>query len=268
MDTRDTNRFNMIGAATGYLKLDTNSTIIALRGLIGTTLTKVEADMETIELLNVTATGSTKGITADVITLRRTMTKLGITISSAIFAYAWSLPTPNEALAESVNFSPSSFPKMSKEEVDDNCERIHSVGLANVTDLAEVGVTAPMLAAFGVSIDNYRNAMGKPRLAIVGRETANQQISDLIRSNIDVNFEKIIDRLVLSLKSTYPAFYDGYMKSREIVDLGHTYTKFRGTANDVNGDPLLNAHATLTSVTKAELVYVSTSNQFGRFENV
>ena len=268
MDTKNTNQDNMIESVITFCETNANPAIIHDVPLLETTLEKVNANQESIELLEATASGSTKGVTSDTNTLRRIMTDYGIRVSSAVYAYAWSLEPPNETLADSLDYMPTDFTRMVKAEVDDVCAKIHAIATSILASLDIVNITAPVLAAFGASIDNYSAAIQKPRIAIVNRSVAKEQVTNLIDSTIKIQFGRIMDRLALSLKMTSPTFYEGYMNSRKTVDLGSTFTKFRGTANDTNGNPLQNATATLTKIDEPELVYTSKSNNLGKFANV
>ena len=266
METTQTNQVNMITTVVEFS--DANPAPVVSIPLYGTTLEIVKNNLETIAILNSVVTGSTKGITKDTNTLRRIMTQFGIQISAAIYAYAYSLIVPNETLAQSVDYQPTDFKRMTKSEIDDICANIQTIATANLAVLAPVGITAPVVAAFGIAINDYSASIQKPRNAIVSRTTAVTDLAELIRTTIDIQLGKVMDRLVSSIQFIQPSYYKSYNTARENIDLGHTFTKFRGTAVDTVGNPLQNATAVLTSTTDGSIIYNSISNNIGNYKNV
>ena len=266
MDSTENNLFNMINTVVEYS--DANSGPIAGIALYGVTLTIVKNNCTAISVLNGLVTGTTKGVTLDTKALRKTMTDFAMQCGSAVYAYANSINPVNETLAAKVNFNQSKLDRLTKENVDDVCVVIMTAANDNILALAPAGITAPIVAAFGVAINNYSLSIQKPRQAIVSKKTAKAQMKVLIRSTIATQFVKIMDRLVTSLKTTQLTFYEGYYNARIILNAGSQFTKFRGTAKDKSGNALQNVIATLVNVGDPLITYTSKTNNLGRFTNV
>ncbi len=266
MDSKETNLVNMINTVVEFS--DANPAPVAGIAMYGVTLTIVKNNAIAIGILNGVVTGTTKGITSDTKQLRKTMTDFAMQCGSAVFAYANSINPVNQTLAASVNYPQSKLDRLTKEDVDDVCAVIRTAANDNIAVLAPAGITAPIVAAFGVAINNYSNSIQKPRQAIVSKKNKKEQMTVLIRSTIDIQLIRIMDRLVTSIKVPQKDFHDGYFSARGIIDAGSQFTKFRGNAKDKNGNPLQNVIATLTNLADNSITYTSKTNNLGRFKNV
>ena len=228
------NRVNMINANITFC--DGNTTVTMSIPAFATVLAAIKAKMLLINSYNQIGDGTTKGVTLDTNALRKAMTTLGVKCANATLAFANS--TNNNTLAALVNFSESKLNGMKKEDVDDTCQAIHDAANANLAGVTAFGITGidvtDLLAAIGI----YRVASQNPRQAIVTRSQAKLQAELMVGEVIAELLVKQLDKMANTLKATQIEFWRGYYQSREIINIGSTSAKVRGTVLDENDVPL------------------------------
>lgn len=234
MKSEISNRVNMINANITFC--DANTAITAGIPSFGTVLGSVKSKMVLINSLNQIAEGTTKGVTLDTKALRKEMTALALKCANATLAFANS--TSNNTLAALVNYSESKLNGLKKEEVDDVCQAIRDATDANIAGASSFGVTPTDVTDLQAAIDLYRISSQNPRQAIITRSQAKKQVATMVREVIDDLLVKQLDKMANTLKLTDKNFVDGYKQSREIIDLGSTTAKVRGTVLDENDVPL------------------------------
>ena len=234
MKTENSNRVNMINATITIS--DANAAATAGIPSFGTVLGNVKAKMVLINSLNQIGEGTTKGVTLDTNVLRKAMTALALKCANATLAFANS--TNNNTLAALVNFSESKLNSFKKEDVDDVCEAIHDATNTNIVGASNFGVVASDVTDLQAVIDLYRTASQNPRQAIISKSQAKKQVANMVREVIDDLLIKQLDKMVNTLKVSNKTFYDAFKQGREIIDLGTTSAKVRGTVLDANDVPL------------------------------
>lgn len=234
MKTKNSNRVNMINSTIGYS--DANTAATAGIPSYATVLAQVKSKMVLINSLNQIGDGSTKGVTLDTNALRKEMTTLALKCANATLAFANS--THNNTLAALVNYSESQLNRTKKEDIDDVCQAIHDATDSNIADASNFGVTPTDVTDLQAAIDLYRIASQNPRQAIISKSQAKKQVTNMIREVIDELLVAQLDKMVNTLKATNKVFYDGFKQAREILDLGTTTAKVRGTVLDEEDVPL------------------------------
>lgn len=234
MKTENSNRVNMINANITFC--DANTAATAGIPSFATVLGSVKSKMVLINSLNQIAEGTTKGVTLDTNVLRKEMTALALKCANATLAYANSIH--NNTLAALVNYSETKLNSLKKEEVDDVCEAIHDATDANIAGASNFGVTPTDVTDLQAAIDLYRTASQNPRQAIITKSQAKKNVTNMIREVIDDLLLAQLDKMVNTLKTSNRDFFDGYKQSREIIDLGKTTAKVRGTVLDENDAPV------------------------------
>ena len=264
MKTVLNNLFSMIRTVADFCTANTASTsgITAFAGV----LTTVKNKIILIDSLDAIVKSTTKGVTLDTNQLRAAMTSMALRASNAIIAFA--SPVHNNTLIAQVNYSPTELKHMAKDEVDDVCDAIHTAMHTNILSLAAYGITPADDTDLATAISLYRLSMSDPRQVIISKKDAGVQIKTLIKETTSELFKQQMDRMVNTLIGSDDNFVSQYYSAREVLNLGHTFTKFRGTAKDVDGNALQGATAKLTSLTDATLIYTSVSNNLGFFTNV
>lgn len=234
MKNENSNRVNMINANITFC--DGNTTVTMSIPAFATVLAAIKAKMLLINSYNQIGDGTTKGVTLDTNALRKAMTTLAVKCANATLAFANS--TNNNTLAALVNFSESTLIKMKKEDVDDTCQAIHDATNANVAGASNFGITPIDVTDLFAAIGLYRVASQNPRQAIISKSQAKLQVDLMVREVIDELLVKQLDKMANTLKPTQFEFWSGYKQSREIIDLGSTTAKVRGTVLDENDVPL------------------------------
>ena len=255
------NRVNMVNSTLGYC----NANLSATSGItqFGIVLGGVSAKMVLVNSLNQIASGSSTGVTLDTNLLRSTMTSIALKCGNATLAYANA--TNNNSLAELVNYTESKLNRAKKEDIDDLCARIHDATAANFAAVEDYGLVAADVTDLQSSIDLYRVASQNPRQAIISKSQANEQIERIVRMVIDDLLVGQLDKMVNTLKMTNVEFWNGYYQAREIIDLGRTTAKIRGTVLDVNDTPLRGVEFSVLRAGTEALVAQGVTDLKGKF---
>jgi len=164
------------------------------------------------------------------------MTTLALKCANATLAFANS--THNNTLAALVNYSESQLNRTKKEDIDDVCQAIHDATDSNIAGASNFGATPTDVTDLQAAIDLYRIASQNPRQAIISKSQAKKQVTNMIREVIDELLVAQLDKMVNTLKPTNKVFCDGFKQAREILDLGTTTAKVRGTVLDEFDVPL------------------------------
>ena len=241
MNSKDTNRVNMIDSTTGYCDLNTAAT--AGIPAFSTTITAIKAKMVLVNGLNQIGAGTSKGVTTDTNLLRKTMSDLAMKCASATLGYANSVH--NNTLKALVNFTRSKLDALKKEDVDDVCQGIHDATNTNIVVVTPFGANAGDVTDLQAAIDLYRTGTQNPRQAIIGKSQAIKQAKEMVREVIDDLLIGQLDVMTNTLQFSNKDFWNGYHQAREIIDLGSTSAKVRGTVLDENDVPLKNVLFTI-----------------------
>lgn len=261
MKAINSNRVNMINATIVFC--DGNTIVTMSIPAFGVLLATIKAKMLLVNSYNQIGEGTTKGVTLDTNALREVMTVLALKCGNATLAYANSVK--NNTLAALVNYNESALDKMKKEDVDDACKAIYDATNANIAAVSGFGVGGMDLPDLDVAISLYRVASQNPRQAVITKSQAKKQGDILVREVIDELLVNQLDKMVNTLKASEPAFWSGYKQSREIIDLGSTSTKVRGTVLDENDVPLRNVRFTILKTGTAEVVADVLTDIKGKF---
>lgn len=261
MENTDTNRVNMIRTTASYC--DNNPAPTAGIPAFATLLTAVQAKLVLIDQLDQIAIGTTTGVTLDTNNLRATMSALALKCASAVTAYANAVN--NNTLKQKVNYPASDFPRFKKEEVDDICQTIHDEANTNIAAAGAYGYAAADVTNLQTAIDLYRTSIQNPRQAIITKSSAINQIKDIIRDIIDNSFKGQMDKMVTTLKISAATFYNEYFQAREIIDIGATTAKVRGTVTDNEGNPLAGVKFIIFQTGTATVVNSNTTLADGKF---
>lgn len=261
MKTQDSNRVNMINASITFC--DANTAATAAIALFATTLSAVKAKMVLVNSYNQIGDGTTKGVTLDTNGLRQAMCDLALKCANATLAFANA--TGNNTLAALVNYSERKLKNLKKEEVDDACEAIHDAANANIGDVTDYGVSATDVSDLQAAIDLYRTASQNPRQAIVNKSQAKKKVSELVDEIVDDLLVGQLDKMANTLKVSNADFVSGYKQSREVIDLGSTSAKIRGTVLDSEDVPLKQVLFTMTNPATGAVVAETLTDNKGKY---
>jgi hypothetical protein len=261
MKREDTNRVNMINATTGFC--DANPAPTAGIPAWAAALAAVKAKMVLINSYNQVGGGTTTGVTIDTNLLRKTMTGMAFKCARGTLGYANSVN--NNTLKALVNFSESELNKIVKEDVDDTCQGIHDAANDNAAAVLNYNVTATDITDLQAAIDIYRLASQNPRQAKITKAQANEQASNMVREGIRDLLAGQMDVMVDTLKLTNNEHWKAYRQAREIINLGSTSAKVRGTVTREDGAFLSNVTFTILETGTDSIVKSVITDAEGKF---
>ena len=255
------NRVNMINAVITYC--DANTAATAAIMLFATVLAAVKAKMVLVNSYGQIADGTTTGVTLDTNALRKTMCDMALKCANATLAFANA--TDNHTLAALVNVSERKLKNLKKEEVDDVCEAIHDATSAHLADVMGYGLSAPDVADLQSAIGLYRTASQNPRQAIVTKSQAKKKVSELVKEIVDDLLVGQLDKMANTLKVSNADFVSGYKQSREVINLGSTFAKIRGTVLDGEDVPLKQVRFVVTDPATSQVVAETLTDNKGKY---
>jgi hypothetical protein len=258
------NRTNMIRATTEYDSKPASVTATSGIPNYSTVLTLVIAKLVLIDQLNIIATGTSKGVTLDTKQLKKVMCALGGKIGQALAAYA--AANNLNTLFVAADFTEAKLMDLKKDDVDDKCEEIHTLGTTNLAVAGASGYAAADLLALITAIGLYRMGMDDPRQKIIDKTQAIKQIKTLQKEIIGNLFKKQLDKMAYTLRGTpNEFFYSGHTQARVIVDAGHTTGKIRGMVKNNLGQALQGVTVTVYEAGTPNVVKSVTTNSEGKF---
>lgn len=261
MQNRDTNSINMIRAT--ILWCNNNTAATATIPAFATHLATIQNKLTLIDGYTQTALKSTIGVTTDTKNIRATMQLLAHKCASALSAYA--ATQKNNTLRAKVNFTLNNMSAKKKEEIDDICQNIHYEATIHLTVATGFGYSQTDLNDLQQAITLYRIRMQDPRQAIISRATALQTLRAQIKEIKTTLFKQILDSMANTLRLSNPEFVRGYFQSRQIIDLGSTHAKLRGTIKSTNQLPLISATITIINTQTAEILAETQTTPTGKF---
>lgn len=261
MNNKDSNRMNMIGTTVDYCEANATATagITAYAGVI----TAIKGKLVLINGLNQIGTGAITGVTIDMRLVRSTMSDIAMKCASATMAYANSIN--NNTLKALVDYSRTELDRMKKEDVDDVCEAIHDATDANIAAVTPFGAAASDVSDLQAAIGLYRTAMQNPRQALITKGEAIEHAKEMVRLLIADLLVGQLDVMTNTLKTANPEFVSGYYRAREVIDLGSTSAKVRGTVLDINDTPLRYVRFTITKADDGTEVGTTETDIKGKF---
>ncbi len=194
-----------------------NATAFGTLPAFGKAYTKFTALVEAINADNKNLQGDRTGITEDKYAQRQAMATATLVVSGALQAYANEVN--NHTLAADANVVETDILQSKETDSDDICLHIHDLGMANLAQLADYGITQATLTALETTITNFTTKIGTPRQHVINTKTT--------RGNLETHFkeaetllDKQLDKLMLVLKPTNADFYSQYIDARNIIPQG------------------------------------------------
>ncbi len=186
-----------------------------------------------------------KGITLNVKDIRASMIEHTYALASAIVAFAASSTPVDKDLIDQAKFSKSYLEDLSKTKCATECDRIRQLASANAAGILGFGVSATDITDTGALVTLYLTGINDPRAAIVSRTSAKKQANLTLKDIMDNLLALQLDTMANTLRFKNAEWWGQYHQSREVIDLGKTFTKLRATITDQLGAPVKNAVASL-----------------------
>lgn len=257
------NLVNMIRAVILYC---TTNTLLSASAFFLAARNAASAKLVIIDGLNQIAVGTTTGVTLNTNAIKKAMIDIAYKCASGLKAFTFSPSCTNpEVLLAKVNYTPTDLERIKKDDIDDICETISIEANANIANSADLLYDASDVTALNAAIALYRTAMQNPRQAIITKSQANKQITEISRSVVDIQFKGIMDNLVNTQRTIDPNYVSGYYQSREIIDLGSTHAKIRGTVQNPTQMVLSGVSVFITPVGQPTVILQTTTDNTGKF---
>lgn len=174
--------------------------------------TKIEEIDNLKEIQNLVSLGYTE----DKAFKKVEMVDLGVIIIGAASAYARVIN--NFPLLENINYSRTELLKARDQDSITRCETVVNEVEPVIGNLADYGIEPVMLDDFKQKISFFKEVVQDPRVAIVERKSASDQLID--KFSEAKNILLVMDGLVKQFKTTQVSYYNAYFGAREIIDLG------------------------------------------------
>jgi len=233
MTTKQEDKLSMEIVVVDFLN-NTDPSILALMPQINTLKEKFSNNVNKLRTFK---NGQTLNRTGNRIAkdqLREQMTQLGFTTAAKVCAYA--IAINNEVLEMEVTYGYSELSKLRDTNIADTCQSIHNIALANLTNLADYGVTTATLEELNNYITQYNTALPKTRAGIITQTLFTNGIAELFIENDKLLYR--IDKLVTMLKFEQAAFHDEYFKSKKIINTGNRKLSLKGKITNELGKPI------------------------------
>lgn len=178
------------------------------------------------------------GVTLNVKAIRAVAIENVLPLGSAVFAYAASQTPPDQDLMAQSKITKSRLEDISKEECFNECQRIYNLANTNSANILPLGITALMLTDAGASVTLFGNVINDPRAAQISRSSAGEQAELTLASIMEIDLRLQLDPMADIFRFSKNVWWRAYKASREVIDLGTTFTKLRASCEDINGVPL------------------------------
>lgn len=161
--------------------------------------------------------GKTTGITENKQKEEDDMIQTTLEMGAGVFAYADKIG--DNELKSKVAYSPSTLKTARDTDLRVMCQSVHDAAESVISELENFGITPKDLEKLQKEINDFSAYLSESRNAINTRSIATAKIADLIKETDDL-LNNQLDKLVTTFQSREPRFYETYMKSRQIVNMG------------------------------------------------
>jgi hypothetical protein len=182
---------------------------------------------------------STKGHAIGKAENRQSLCILTNEMGGALYAYA--TDKKDAVLKEKAKTSYSGMMRYRDEELAPVCRNIYDLAVQYQAELADYGLSAEVISAFKAAIDDYGTVVPAPRNAAARRIASTKALNELFKTADSILRDKI-DKLIIPLRKTAPAFAETFRANRSIQDAGSTSTQVRiFVTNEQDGQPVTGA---------------------------
>ena len=204
---------------------DVTSSVQAFNDALAAFKNKVDAITTTAGLEAKVLTG----ITMNKAETRKLLSEQALVIAAAIYALGSS--RKNEDLREQGNFSPSDLSGLRENELIIICDNIANMANKYATELVVYGITPAVYDTYTNTLTDYRRAVPGSRFAVTQRSSYSTELKTLF-VEADNILKREVDKIAKQFQSPYPRFHNGYVKSREIIDMPASTTEIAGVVLD------------------------------------
>jgi len=215
MNARQENIFGM--CLRVEMRLDNNMVIVNTLPALVAALTAYKARVTEIRATDIIATITHTGVTEDKQAVRQNLVDACIQQSSILCAFAGS--AGNNTLYDEAYKSESDIKHLRDDQLPTYAMLLAERLTDNLASLAGYGVTAATISAFENLTTLYSTASPTPRSVINTRKAANESLKNQFKDISDY-LKKVVDKLILTFKTSEPDFVNQYFSDRNIIDQG------------------------------------------------
>lgn len=198
-------------------RLTDNLTIVNARPALAAGRLALQARIAGIRTTDVVVTANVTGVTGDKKVLRTSLNDACELMGATLASYAG--VTGNNTLYAEVYKSRTEIDGIRDDQIGTYAQLLFDRATSNLANLGDYGVTAASIAAFGTLKDTYNSDSQKPKIAVDSRKAAGASLKLQMKDSM-VWMKKVLDKLVLPLRTSAPDFVAAYLNDRVIVDDG------------------------------------------------
>ena len=197
--------------------LDENQSIISRLPALCSALTKLKSYYSDLSERDIDYTTSTSGKTNAKNLIKDELIDKLAPLTDTLFSFA--SHNNNEQLKAKCHVSRTKLKSMRASDLLSKSKIIHDLANANITELAEYGVTAARLTDLLNKTSEYNDALNIKDTGFTNKSAARLTLSQLFDST-DKILKDEIDPLIENFRETDKIFYDKYQAARVVKDLG------------------------------------------------
>ena len=169
---------------------------------------------------------------------------------------SFAVNTNNPVLKNEVSYPISKLFAMADTGLLITAGRIIAKATQNIAELADYGVTAPLLNDIQLIVNNYTIKISQPRNATSLQVEETNQL-EILFSKTDKLLKEKMDTLVIIVKNSDPDFYNVYKSNRKIIGPGYQKIPLRCKVKDQEGIPIPKVTAIIDGINKK---FITTAN--------
>ncbi len=130
---------------------------------------------------------------------------------------AWAAVNGNNTIGAQFKLSPTQISQIKDDTIQAFLELRITIVNDNIAALNDYGITAPLVTQWQAALTTYLSFLTAPRGAIVQRSVQTSNLRSLFKQTSD-HLKKVVDPLMITLRTSQPDLYDTYTRSRIIID--------------------------------------------------
>jgi len=213
MNKEQTNHYRMM--LNTQAALDANTAVWSGIPIVVNTKNEIDELIQRIAEKNELANADSKAVTANKENVLEGLIQKVVALSGTLQAYG--AITGKSVLAEKVKITRSDIIQARETDVEALVKPVTDTARAELDNLADYGVTEPMVTEAETSTDQFNELIGRPRTIRNQAFAAKSALQELMDTAMDM-LNNRLDKLMLQFQFSHPEFYDEYLRARTIVD--------------------------------------------------
>jgi len=165
------------------------------------------------------------GITAEKSQHKAALCGHAVKLASCLYAFA--ATSGNQELKAQSSFTPHAIGRIKDGLLVPTCANIRDAAAANLTALADYGITPATIAHLQDAMDAFAAKLAAPRNDLSRRSACRASLK-LLFGKADGIMKDQMDKIAALFRSTNKDFYDAYKNNRVIIDAASSPTQISG----------------------------------------